>query len=109
MWAQRRLERDVRLRWVAVLLACVLGLAITVAAHSEHAHKHAVRGSAVLAVATIDNPHSAAKGDSHSDQQTAPAPAATARWGLGTADSSPLVSSGTADAPPVRGPPAEAA
>jgi hypothetical protein len=108
MQAQRRIGSDTRLRAVAAILACILGLTVATAARSVHTHKQATRAAAVLSVSVSDTFHGAARGDHHGSLAPTPAPLKTELGHVTTSDSSRSVSSRTARAPQVRGPPAQA-
>jgi hypothetical protein len=102
-----RTGNDTRLRALALLITCLLGLTLVTAAHSTHTHKHVSHGVAVLAVSTVDLPQHAPRPDHHG--LAAPPTVTTATVeGSDTSDSSTRVSSYTAQTPQVRGPPAEA-
>jgi hypothetical protein len=108
MQAQRRDNSAARLRALALLLTCVLGLTLVTAAGSGQAHRHLARGVAVVAVTGSDTLHSAFRHDQDATLQSAPAAAVGLAGRLGPSDSSTSVSSRTARTPKVRGPPEEA-
>jgi hypothetical protein len=108
MQAHSRSGSDTRLRAVAVLLTCVLGLTFVTAARAGHGHKPLARGVAVLAVSGADHAHAVARTDQHGDLTSAPATLTTRFRLAATTDSSVPASSRTAQAPQVRGPPAQA-
>jgi hypothetical protein len=94
-------------RAIAILVSCVLGVCLLTAASSGHPVKHTVRGVAVLAVSTPDQPHTARHA---SDGVVAAAPAVTAAQHVasGTSDTSQRASFRTAQTSLIRGPPAQA-
>jgi hypothetical protein len=108
MQAQSRTGSDTRLRALALLLTCVLGLALVTAAHSISSHNHTARGVAVLTVNTVDLPQHASRPDQDGSLARAPTAVATAVGPSSTSTSSTDIRSRTAQAPQVRGPPAEA-
>ena len=98
-----------RLRTVAALLVCILGLALVTSARTATTHKHLARGTAVLTASTGDLGHGAQRTDQHAAVPAA-APSAPVLTRFGTsADSSTSASSRTAPTPQVRGPPGQAA
>jgi hypothetical protein len=109
MQGQSRAVIDARRRRaLAILVICVLGLALVTAARSAQAHKHVSRGVAVVTVSGADTPHSHLRSDQSGVVAAAPAVNSTfVSWGA-SADSSTRVSSRTAQAPQVRGPPGQA-
>ncbi|WP_409451525.1 hypothetical protein [Jatrophihabitans sp.] len=108
MRAQNRIGADTRSRAGAVLLTCLLGLALLPAARSVGVHKQLVHRVAVVAATSLDG----AQFLPRSDQPVglAPAAAETTRvaGSFAFTNSSRPVSSRTAHAPRVRGPPGQA-
>jgi hypothetical protein len=94
---------------LALLVACALGLTSGAFARSASVHKHVARGVAAVAVTADDHLPSWQRTDLAADAVTSTPVTALARSGGGTGNASTPVSSTTAQSPPVRGPPAEAA
>ena len=88
---------------LALLLALALGVGATGLVRSGHAHKHAARVAAVLAVGSAET-HA---GTVDVDRSPAPMPPGGAAVGDATRDSSSSVSFRTAQTPQVRGPPGQ--
>jgi hypothetical protein len=109
MEAQPRTGASPRVRALAVVLACALGLALGTVGWSSFGHRHLPRGVAVVAATADDHLPGAHRIDHTVDAVTATPVAALARGGTGTADASTSVRSVTAQSPPARGPPSEAA
>jgi hypothetical protein len=109
MRAQCRSRPGLRHGVVAALLLAVLTLAFGGTAHASAARAHAGHGKAVLSSAGIDLQHGAARADAHGALPVAAAQAARLPRRSATADSYQPVSSHTAQAPQVRGPPAQPA
>jgi hypothetical protein len=108
MQADGRSSSAVRLRAVAVLVTCLLGLTLGTTVHAAaQGHRHIGHGIAVAATPTADSPHLNSRTD-HGTMGTTSTAAAPAVSRSGTADSSTSASRLTAQAPPVRGPPAKA-
>lgn len=93
----------------AALLACVLALVLSSAAHAKETQRHRAHAVAVIAPQAGDSQHVAPR---PLDLHAAPAGTAVVRAGVvraaGTADTSTFGSSSTAQTPAVRGPPPEA-
>ncbi|HEX3337261.1 MAG TPA: hypothetical protein VHS54_12435, partial [Jatrophihabitans sp.] len=107
MQADGRARPDARLRAVAALIVCLLGLTLVTTVHAAQGYRHATGGVAMVTAATAH----AQSAPSRADQATLGASpvitAAVIRW-PSTADSSRSASPLTAQTPPVRGPPPQA-
>jgi hypothetical protein len=108
MRAQNRIGLDARPRAVAVLLTCLLGLTLLTAARSGPIHKQLAHRVAVVAATSADGAQFLHRTDP--PVGLAPDAAETARpvGSFAFINSSVAVSSRTADAPRVRGPPGQA-
>ena len=90
-------------RALALLLTLAVGFGVTGLARTGQSHKHAVRVAAVLAVSSVDVQH----GSFDVDRNAAPTRLPAASVVDTTRNSSSFVSSRTALAPQVRGPPGQ--
>lgn len=110
MQASRDHRRPAVLRALALLLfAGAVGLAAWPVGHALVAHKHLPRAvAAATPTAAVDLP-AGHRGEPAADPAPPPAAAALARSVADPADPSSIASAVTAQSPPVRGPPAEAA
>jgi hypothetical protein len=109
MEAELRTGASPRLRALAIVLACALGLALGTVGRSSSGHRHLPRGVAAVAASADDHLPGAHRVD-HVADVVRPAPVtALTRGHAGTADPSTSVRSATAQSPPARGPPSEAA
>src|SRR4051794_29538338 len=109
MRADRRAGTNPRVRALALLLACPLGLAAPTAGRTASGHKHAPRGVSAVAATADDHLPGLHRTDVAGDAAPRTPVAALTRGGGGTADASTPVSARTAQSPPARGPPAKAA
>jgi hypothetical protein len=92
-----------------LLIICTLGLAVGPVGHALATHKHLPRVVAVAGSGATDELGGAHRGELVADVPGAPATVSLLRAWAGPADPSSITSSVTAQSPPVRGPPAEAA
>lgn len=107
MHAGSRIASVPRLRAVAILLVGVLGLTAVSAARSEHTHRHLTHAAVVLTASGTDILHTTPRADHSGIAATPPTSVEAAPASVGTSDSSTRVSSRTAQAPQVRGPPGQ--
>lgn len=96
-----------RPRAVAVLLTCLLGLTLLTAGRSGPVHKQLAHRVAVVAAASPDAAQFLHRTDQPVGLPQATAETAGIAGSFSFTDSSRAVSSRTADAPRVRGPPGE--
>jgi hypothetical protein len=108
MRAQNRVGADTRSRAAAVLLTCLLGLALLPAARSVGVHKQLVQRVAVVAATSLDGTQFLPRSDQPLGLPPAAAETARVAGSFAFTNSSRVVSSRTADAPRVRGPPGQA-
>lgn len=109
MRAHRLTDGRPDLRAGLLLLVCVLALGLATAGTGGTGHGHAHRNAAVLTASTSDTQHVAARQDTPAMLTTSGEVRPVSRGPAGTSDSSSTVISRTAQTPPVRGPPGEAA
>jgi hypothetical protein len=108
MRAGNRYGADSRVRALALLLTCILGLTLVSGARAAVTHKQVAHRAAVLAVSTADGLHLGQRPDQAGTLPSAAATGSNAAVFTRCADSSTAVSSRTAHAPQVRGPPGQA-
>ena len=108
MRAQNRVGADTRSRVAAVLLTCLLGLALLPAARSVGVHKQLVHRVAAVAATSLDGGQFLHRSDQSLGVPPAAAETTRAAGSFAFTNSSRAVSSRTAHAPPVRGPPGQA-
>jgi hypothetical protein len=108
MRAQNRTGVDSRVRALALLITCLLGLALVTAARSTAVHEPVAHRAAVVAVTSADVLQILHRTAQPGLLPPAPSGTTVLAGSTGMANSSTPVSSLTAHAPPVRGPPAQA-
>lgn len=108
MRAQNRVGVDTRPRAVAVLLTCLLGLTLLTGARSGIVHKQLVHQVAVVAATSVDGAQFLHRSDLPAGLPPAAVESARIDATLDFTNSSRAVSSRTAEAPRVRGPPGQA-
>jgi len=109
MEAEPRTGASTRARALAIVLACTLGLALGTVSRATTGHRHLPRGVAAVAASADDHLPGAHRVDHALDVVTRTPVTALARGAAGTEDASTSVRSRTAQSPPARGPPSEAA
>jgi hypothetical protein len=108
MRAQNRVGSGPRLRALALLTTCLLGLTLVTAARSSAAHKQLAHRTAVIAVTNADVAHLLHRTDLPSGLPPSAGAPSAAVTSLDFANSSSAVRSRTAHTPQVRGPPGQA-
>jgi hypothetical protein len=112
MQAPSRISHDPRLRAVAALVACLLAVSLSTAAHAstqKQLHHALHRGVVAAALAVTDSPTGPLRTDQPVAAAGIPTATALAHAAGRTTVSSGSVSATTVQAPQVRGPPLEAA